>query len=83
MKTCGKKFLLCHFFGHVLNRNNLRFIRVWLLSKKYFISSIFCLLDFKITSILEKYFCGFIHARNFTYIFEIRDFLIRTNLFTL
>ncbi len=32
----GKEFLLCHFFGHVLNRNNPSFIREWVLSKKYF-----------------------------------------------
>jgi hypothetical protein len=45
----GKKFLLRHFFGQVLNRNNPSIIR-------------FCLLEFKITSNLEKYFCGFIRV---------------------
>jgi hypothetical protein len=58
----GKKFLLRHFFGQVLNRNNPSFIRASLLSKEYFISPRFCLLEFKITSNLEKYFCGFIHV---------------------
>jgi hypothetical protein len=58
----GKKFLLRHFFGQVLNRKNPSFIRASLLSKECFISPRFCLLEFKITSNLEKYFCGFIHA---------------------
>jgi hypothetical protein len=58
----GKKFLLRHFFGQVLNRKNPSFIRASLFSKKYIISPIFCLLEFKITSNLEKYFCGFIHV---------------------
>jgi hypothetical protein len=31
-------------------------------SKECFISPRFCLLEFKITSNLEKYFCGFIHV---------------------
>jgi hypothetical protein len=60
--TNGKKFLLRHFFGQVLNRKNPSFIRASLLSKECFISPRFCLLEFKITSNLEKYFCGFIHA---------------------
>ena len=59
---CGKKFLLRHFFGQVLNRKNPSFIRASLLSKECFISPRFCLLEFKITSNLEKYFCGFIHV---------------------
>jgi hypothetical protein len=58
----GKKFLLRHFFGQVLNRNNPSFIRASLLSKEYFISPRFYLLEFKITSNLEKYFSGFIHV---------------------
>jgi hypothetical protein len=58
----GKKFLLRHFFGQVLNRKNPSFIRASLLSKECFISPRFCLLEFKITSNLEKYFCGFIHV---------------------
>jgi hypothetical protein len=58
----GKKFLLRHFFGQVLNRKNPSFIRASLLSKEYFISPRFCLLEFKITSTLEKYFSGFIHV---------------------
>jgi hypothetical protein len=58
----GKKFLLRHFFGQVLNRKNPSFIRASLLSKERFISPRFCLLEFKITSNLEKYFCGFIHV---------------------
>jgi hypothetical protein len=62
IKLHGKTFLLRHFLGHVLNRNNPSFIRVRLSSKEYFISPIFCSLDFKITNILEKYFCGYIHA---------------------
>jgi hypothetical protein len=32
----GKKFLLRHFFGQVLNRNNPSFIRASLLSKEFF-----------------------------------------------
>jgi hypothetical protein len=58
----GKKFLLRHFFGQVLNRKNPSFIRASLLSKECFISPRFCFLEFKITSNLEKYFCGFIHV---------------------
>jgi hypothetical protein len=58
----GKKFLLRHFFAQVLNRKNPSFIRASLLSKECFISPRFCLLEFKITSNLEKYFCGFIHV---------------------
>jgi hypothetical protein len=58
----GKKFLLRHFYGQVLNRKNPRFIKASLLSKECFISPRFCLLEFKITSNLEKYFCGFIHV---------------------
>jgi hypothetical protein len=61
-KQYGKKFLLRHFFGQFLNRNNPSFIRASLLSKEYFISPRFYLLKFKITSNLEKYFCGFIHV---------------------
>jgi hypothetical protein len=58
----GKKFLLRHFFGQVLNRNNPSFIRAWLLSKECFVNPRFCLLEFKITSSLEKSFCGFIRV---------------------
>ena len=58
----GKKFLLPHFFGQVLNRKNPSFIRASLLSEEYFISPRFYLLEFKITSNLDKYFCGFIHV---------------------
>jgi hypothetical protein len=58
----GKKFLLRHFFGQVLSRKNSSFIRASLLSEECFISPRFCLLEFKITSNLEKYFCGFIHV---------------------
>jgi hypothetical protein len=58
----GKKFLLRHFFGQVLNRKNPSFIRASLLSKEYFISPRFCFLEFKITSNFEKYFSGFIHV---------------------
>jgi hypothetical protein len=58
----GKKFLLRHFFGQVLNRKNPSFIRASLLSKECFISPRFCLLEFKVTSNLEKYFSGFIHV---------------------
>jgi hypothetical protein len=61
----GKKFLLRHFFGQVLNRKNPSFIRASLLSKDCFISPRFYLLEFKITSNLEKYFCGFIHVLNY------------------
>jgi hypothetical protein len=57
----GKKFLLRHFFGQVLNRKNPSFIRASLLSF-CFISPRFCLFEFKITSSLEKYVCGFIHV---------------------
>jgi hypothetical protein len=58
----GKKFLLRHFYVQVLNRKNPSFIRASLLSEEYFISPRFYLLEFKITSNLEKYFCGFIHV---------------------
>jgi hypothetical protein len=61
-KVYGKKFLLRHFFGQVLNRKNPSFIRASLLSKECFISPRFCFLEFKITSNLEKYFFGFIHV---------------------
>jgi hypothetical protein len=60
--TNGKKFLLRHFYVQVLNRKNPSFIRASLLSEEYFISPRFYLLEFKITSNLEKYFCGFIHV---------------------
>jgi hypothetical protein len=58
----GKKFLLRDFFGQVLNQINPSFIRASLLSKEYFISPRFFLLEFKITSNLVEYFRGCIHV---------------------
>jgi hypothetical protein len=58
----GKKFLLVHFFGHILDRNNQTFTKTRILRKEYFNRSRFCFLDLTITSYLEKYFCEFIHV---------------------
>jgi hypothetical protein len=65
----ARNFYCVIFFGQVLNRKNPSFIRASLLSKECFISPRFCLLEFTITSNLEKYFCGFIHAKIITLIF--------------
>jgi hypothetical protein len=57
----GKKFLLRHF-EQALYLKIPSFIRASLLSKENFNSPRFYLLEFKITSNLEKYFSGFIHV---------------------